>query len=544
MKNRYQIDWEAYASCARQAAADGAVLLRNENHALPITSGKVAVFGRSQFNYYKSGTGSGGAVNTRTVKNIIDVLTDEQDLEVNEQVLSAYRTWLAGHPFEKGTGWASEPWSQEEMPLSAEFVKEAHRTSEIAIIIIGRTAGEDMDNTITKGSFLLTDTEEEMLRLVCAEFTCTIVVLNVGNIIDMKWVKAYQPSAVLYTWQGGQEGAAAVGDVLTGRVNPSGKLTDTIAYDIKDYPSTDDFGGETEDLYREDIYVGYRYFETFAKKAVLYPFGYGLSYTTFEITSNQTHYEKGHLSVMAMVRNTGNRAGREVVQVYVEAPQGKLGKPARVLVGFAKTPLIEPGKEALVSIEAGDERFASYDDSGVTGFKSCFLLEEGRYHVYVGSDVRSAAVTYRFELPELKIVDTCKEALAPVQRFTRLKPVDTGDVDYQSRQESVPIRTIDLQARIAAEKLPQGTYAGDASGAAAATDAGSANGVAAATDAGANVAAGVHTLREVLDREITMQTFLSQLTDQDLCCIVRGEGMSSPKVTPGTAAAFGGVTER
>ena len=165
------------------------------------------------------------------------------------------------------------------MELTDEIVESA-KGADAAIVVVGRTAGEDQDNKNEAGSYLLTDTEKEMVEKVSKAFARTIVVLNVGNIIDMKWVKECNPAAVLYVWQGGQEGGNGVADVLMGRVNPCGKLTDTIAENIEDYPSQSCFGDLTRNEYKEDIYVGYRYFETFAKEKVLYPFGFGLSYTT------------------------------------------------------------------------------------------------------------------------------------------------------------------------------------------------------------------------------------------------------------------------
>ena len=282
--NPYKLDLERYAALARQTVAEGCVLLKNDDKALPIRKGeRVSVFGRIQFDYYKSGTGSGGAVNTRYVTGILDALKECPDVVVNEKLETVYRDWVAEHPFEKGMGWAQEPWCQEEMPVSAALAAEAAAESDIAVVIIGRTAGEDKDNSPTEGSYLLTKTEEQMLETVCGAFKRVAVLLNVGNIIDMKWVEKYNPAAVLYVWQGGQEGGAGVLDVLTGAVSPSGKLSDTIAIDIADYPSSEGFGDPEKVVYKEDIYVGYRYFETFAKDRVLYPFGFGLSYTTFDM---------------------------------------------------------------------------------------------------------------------------------------------------------------------------------------------------------------------------------------------------------------------
>ena len=230
------------------------------------------------------------------------------------------------------------------MPLTEEIVQKAREKSEIAIIVIGRTAGEDRDLKAEEGSYYLTKTEEEMIRLVCEQFDKTIVLLNVASIIDMKWVEKYDPAAVLYVWQGGQEGGNGVLDVLNGTHSPYGKLTDTIANDLSDYPSTPYFGDGKRNIYVEDIYVGYRYFETFAKDKVLYPFGYGLSYTSFSIVVDAFDVSEAAVSVQVTVTNSGERYGKEVVQMYVEAPQGILGKPLRSLCAFAKTKHYSPVK--------------------------------------------------------------------------------------------------------------------------------------------------------------------------------------------------------
>lgn len=263
---KYTLDYEKYAELARRVAAEGSVLLRNEDGVLPLQKGqKVSIFGRTQFEHYKSGTGSGGMVNAPYVTNITDSLKEDGTVQVNEVLEAQYREWLKDHPFDIGEGWAMEPWNQEEMPVSEELARQAAEQSDLAIVVLGRTAGEDKDNSAAEGSYLLTAAEEEILRNVCNAFARTIVVLNVGNIMDMKWVDRYQPQAVLYVWQGGQEGGRATVDVLTGKVNPGGKLSDTIAEDIEDYPSTENFGDPVENFYTEDIYVGYRYFETFAR---------------------------------------------------------------------------------------------------------------------------------------------------------------------------------------------------------------------------------------------------------------------------------------
>ena len=222
------------------------------------------------------------------------------------------------------------------MPLDEQLVADAAQKGSTAIVIIGRTAGEEMDATLTEGSFLLTALEKDMLSKVRKAFEKVVVLLNVGGLIDMSFVNEYAPDSVLYVWQGGMTGGTGTADVLTGKVSPSGKLSDTIAYSVKDYPSDPYFGDRVRNFYSEDIFVGYRWFETFAPEKVLYPFGFGLSYTTFDVKTVSVS-GSDTLTFKVSVTNTGKFSGKEVVQVYCGAPQGKLGKAARVLCGFAKT---------------------------------------------------------------------------------------------------------------------------------------------------------------------------------------------------------------
>lgn len=512
---KYMLDVEKYAALGRAVSAESSVLLRNDAQALPIKTGETfSVFGRIQFNYYKSGTGSGGMVNTKYVTGILDALKNCDTIKINEQLLDIYEKWTVEHPFDHGKGWGKEPWSQEEMPLTDDMVEAAARCSDIAIVIIGRSAGEDRDNQAEQGSYLLSELEEEMLRKVCKYFKRTAVVLNVGNIVDMKWVGRYNPQAVLYVWQGGMEGGNGAVDVLTGKVNPSGKLTDTIARDISDYPSTADFGGENEAFYTEDIYVGYRYFETFAKDKVLYPFGFGLSYTEFSSETASFEADEEIVSLSVAVTNIGRTAGKEVIQIYVSAPQGKLGKPARSLAAFGKTKLLQPGQTEILNFNLFKKEMASYDDSGCTGYKACYVLEAGNYEIYAGSDVRRARPAGSFKISKTIVTERLQEALAPVKPYNRLKAVEAGNGIILA-EEAVPLRTINLPERINENRPQDIAYSGDR---------------------------GIR-LEFVYDGKASMEDFLGQLSEDDLACIVRGEGMCSPKVTPGTAAAFGGVTE-
>ncbi|MBQ3879754.1 MAG: glycoside hydrolase family 3 C-terminal domain-containing protein, partial [Oscillospiraceae bacterium] len=446
MENR--LDFTAYRALVRRVAAEGCVLLRNENKALPLQSGAhIALFGRAQSAYYKSGTGSGGMVNTRPVASIAEALEKEDGLTLDRDVLEAYKAFVDAHPFDKGIGWAAEPWNQAEMPLDPALAEEAGRRNDAAIVVIGRTAGEDQDNTAEKGSYYLTDEEDAMLRTVCASFARTIVLLNVGNIIDMRWAEEYKPAAVVYLWHGGEMGAYAAADILTGRETPSGKLADTIAREITDYPAHANYGDPARTPYCEDIYVGYRYFETFAKEKVLYPFGFGLSYTEFNLETLDFEGSEKGISLRVRVTNTGSYKGKAVVQVYCAAPQGNLGKSARVLCAFGKTELLAPGQAQELTLCADAYRLSSFDDSGASGYKDAYVLEKGEYRIYAGFDVRAQALAGSFTLDKTVVVLKLCEALAPVTPFKRLKPVET-DNGYIPAYEDAPLRTIDLNARI------------------------------------------------------------------------------------------------
>ena len=492
------------------AACEGSVLLENKNNLLPLKKGtRVSVFGRIQREYYKSGTGSGGLVNVKYVTNIVDELKNSGVVEINEELLSVYEEWKKDNPFDYGCGWGQEPWCQKEMELSDELVKSAREFGDVAIVVIGRTAGEDKDNSASEGSYLLTPLEEDMIKKVSAVFDKVVVLLNVGAVIDMKWVKKYNISSVLYLWQGGMCGGRAAADLLTGKVCPSGKLSDTVAYDISDYSSTANFGAKEFNLYKEDIYVGYRYFETFNKAAVLYPFGYGLSYTDFEIGATCVE-ENGKIVIKATVKNIGGVAGKEVVQAYFGAPNGKLGKSAKELVAYAKTKTLAPNEEQTLALEFDIDKMRAYDDSGITGNKSCYVLEAGQYIIYLGNSVSDATAIYVHIEDETRVVEKCTQALAPTKSFERMKAQENG-IEY----EPVPLAEYTMKDRVNKSLPKEIPYTGDK---------------------------GIK-LEDVRTGKNTVEEFVAQLSDTDLCCIVRGEGMNSPKVTPGTGSCFGGITD-
>lgn len=505
------LDYQAYENIAAEVASEGCVLLRNEDNTLPFCKGaRLAIYGRIQSREYISGTGSGGMVNIPKRLNLRDVLESCEEVSVDAGLRDIYDRWEEAHPYEETIGWGKTPFSQEEMPVSEELTAEVAKRTDAAIIIIGRSAGEDRDNKAEKGAYYLSDGEEQLMSAVCKNHGHVIVLLNVGNIISMDFVEKYKPQAVMYVWQSGMIGALGVADVLLGRKAPSGHLTDTIAREIANYPSDANFGNPNRNFYEEDVYVGYRFFETFAKDKVLYPFGYGLSYTNFAIIPEHAERDEDYCYLSAIVKNTGNYAGKCVVQAYAECPQGRLGKPARVLVAFLKTDTLKPGAEETIVLSIANREFSSYDDSGRTGYQDAFVMEKGTYRLYLGENVRDAKEVFAFEVTEDELIEQCEEAMKPVIPCQRIRPERTFD-SCRIAKEQVPLKK---EERIY-EPLLQADYSEDHG----------------------------YRLEDVRDGRATISEFLSQIPDEELFAFIRGEGMGSPKVTAGICCAFGGVSD-
>ncbi len=519
-----KVDWknlksEPYpelAALSRRAAAEGCVLLKNDTGILPFDEQTgVSLFGRCQIEYYKSGIGSGGQVNVPYQINILDGIMENGRIKINHELCQVYKSWIAENPPATTSAWDSIPWSQTEYVPDNETLRRAREVSDVAVIVIGRTAGENRDNAPEKGSWYLSDSEEALLEAVSTHFEKTVVLLNTGNIIDMSWVEKYNVKSVMYVWQGGQEGGRAVADVLCGDVSPCGKLTDTIAHHISDYPSTENFGHPERNVYKEDIYVGYRYFETFARERVRYPFGFGLSYTSFDICAQHVQVKEGQIMIDACVKNTGVRAGKEVVSVYFSAPQGELGKSVRELICFAKTGIIAPGECETVRLEFDISAMSAYDDSGVTGNKNCYILEAGEYGIYLGGDAHSAKKVYAYEIKVCTVTKELSEALAPSERFDVMYPTEQGG-RLMPAFRRVATATVCYDEKIESE-LPAGiAYAGDC---------------------------GIK-LKDVKDGKNTLDEFVAQLEPELLMLLVKGEGMRSPKVRPGSTGALGGLSSR
>ena len=379
---------EGMPELLRAAAAEGTVLLRNDN-VLPFSENEtISVFGRVQYDYMFVGYGSGGDVIKPYTINLMEGLKNS-DAKINTELADIYEKWCKKNPPDHGF-WGHWPLYYDEMPIETSVIENAAKKSDCAVIVIGRSAGEDRENKLEEGSYYLTEDEKSLIKRVNSAFKKTVVVLNIGSIIDMSWEEELlkNDSAILIPWQGGMESGNALADVLLGKKEPSGKLTDTIAKDYFDYPCANSFGAKEYNNYTEDIFVGYRYFETFAKDKVVYPFGFGLGYSEYKRDFISGEVKDNTVTIKASTENIGEYCGKDVLQVYAEVPQGTLGKPARVLCDFKKSKALAKGEKEEFEFNIPFYTFASYDDSGVSGHKSCYILEKGTYNLYLGGDVR------------------------------------------------------------------------------------------------------------------------------------------------------------
>ena len=401
----------------RQAGAESCVLLKNDG-VLPLNRDKeVAVFGRCQLDWFYVGYGSGGDVKSPYYVNLIEGLQNA-GVPLNTTVLNRYQTWTKEEENEADHGWWGHwPYSHPEMQLDQSLVRSAAKSSNTALVVIGRAAGEDRENTLTKGSYYLTDAEREMLDAVTAAFSKVVVIMNIGSVMDFAWTEDYgdKISALMIVWQGGMESGNAVADVLTGTVSPSGKLADTIARRYADYPSSANFGGKEYNDYAEGIYVGYRFFDKHPEK-VLYPFGFGLSYTDFSIDPVSLYRNDGATEAVVTVTNTGSCAGKAVMQLWCYPPEGQLDKPLRVLAGFAKSDTLAPGESQTVTLSCDDKCFASYAEG-----TSRFVLEAGEYR-FAANETEVGSFTLSENVTVEQCEPLCKTSAELRERIKRRIP--------------------------------------------------------------------------------------------------------------------------
>ena len=432
-------DLKAHAQIARKAAADGMVLLKNEKQALPLSASvkTVAAFGNTSYRFISGGTGSGDVNEAYTV-SLVDGLKNAQ-IKVQEDLQQEYEKYIAEEqaklPPKKY--FFELPPVIPEMNVSDDRIRELAAQTDIAFITIGRNAGEFQDRK-KENDYELSSAEVSLIRRVAAIYHAVgkkaVVIINTGGVVDVSWNN--WPDAILLTWQGGQEAGNAVADLLTGRVNPSGKLAVSFGKSYSQNPSAKNFPGRntsdkevkamggfslgfpSEVVYEEGIYVGYRYHNTFKQPAV-YPFGYGLSYTQFSYSNLRLSSKQfnGKILVQMDVKNTGSTAGREVVQLYLSAPGKSLPKPSEELKGFAKTGLLQPGATETVRFTIDADALASFDEK-----QTAWVAEPGTYLVKIGASSTDFKLQASFAVSKPLVIEKCYKVIVPQVTIQELKP--------------------------------------------------------------------------------------------------------------------------
>ena len=436
-------DLKAHAEITRQSATEGIVLLKN-NGALPWKDNAVktvALFGENSYDFFSGGTGS-GCVHTPYVVDMVEGLKNA-GINSSKTLTDIYRKYIEyakvkfqaeRHP---AKWYQLEMFGQQKYPeisISPICINNEVKSADAAIITIGRQAGEGVDRDIAT-EFNLIDEERQLIFDVCQAFHAAgkpvIVIINSGSVIETASWSNY-PDAILCAWQPGEEGGNSIADLLTGKVNPSAKLTMTWPIAATDHPSTKNFPGNL-DFYsfetmkangmevsghdytnhEEDIYVGYRFFDSFDRN-VAYPFGFGLSYTTFEYSKPAVKVNGNNITVSITIKNTGAVAGKEIAQVYVAAPQGNIEKPSHELKGFAKTRELKPGESQTLTIQMAKRDLASFDEAN-----SRWLTEAGQYTFEIGASSRDIKGSVVANLTEY--TESVSNVLAPKQKLNLLK---------------------------------------------------------------------------------------------------------------------------
>lgn len=511
---------------SKNAAKEGMVLLKNDGKLLPLSKGaKIALFGKGTFDYVKGGGGSGD-VTVEYITNLYQGFRELGDyVYIHEELADFYRNNV-DEQYKNGTA----PGMTVEPELSDELCRSARSFADTAVISICRFSGEgwdrkskydkavDSDDAFVKrsgeifeeGDFYLSAAEKAMISKVKEYFSKIIVVMNVGGMVDSSWFAGDAAiQSVLMAWQGGMEGGKAAAELICGIGNPSGKLSDTFAKTLEDYPSSYNFHeSDTYVDYTDDIYVGYRYFETIpgASQKVNYPFGYGLSYTTFDRNIVSVKEENGIIRIAVDVTNTGDMSGKEVIQVYCAPPQGVLGKPAKSLVAFKKTRLLLSGETQTVVLTFPVEAMASYDDLGKIK-KSSYVLEAGEYCLFIGTSVRDGKwAEYIYRQEETRIVKELTEKAAPRELEKRM--LSDGTFEPLPQREVIDKDLCDI--------TPMAKEAMD--------------GMTPETRALKGVCLwrcphkeGIRTFDEVAEGKMSLEEFVAQMTDEELAHILGGQ---------------------
>lgn len=457
----------AHRKLSKDIAVEGTVLLKNSG-LLPLAPGtRICPFGSGFSNFFFGGGGSGWVVSDKLV-SLSDALRSEKALETFSPLLDFYRDHpapdyrtISGNALHLSKGLFEAP----EVP--EDLYAQAKAFGGVALLCISRFSTETnhFDRPGQEGDFLLWPSEQTLFDRLLQDFENVLVVLNVcGPVSTAPFREEAKVGAILYPMFGGSYAGEAITEVLTGRRCPGGRLTDTLADRVEDYPSTATFL-ESRDYvnYEEDIFVGYRYFETFAPHKAVYPFGYGLTYTDFALSCDTAVFDGSQVKLSVTVRNIGNRSAREVAQVYLTAPQGKLGKAKKVLAAFGKTKELAPGQCQTLSLSFRLKDFASFDDTGLV-CENAFVLEAGSYTVSLGKNARDCEACLEFALEVDMICRKCHGYMAPRELPRRLKADGTYEALPQAKEYPHPAPVYETNAEPFRGSLAEALAAGNLDG--------------------------------------------------------------------------------
>ena len=513
-----------HIALSRRAAGEGMVLLKNEG-VLPLRQGcRVALFGKASADYVKGGGGSGD-VTTAYVRDLFDGFFEViGEQAVYPGTVQFYRNYTASQYAEH---WA--PGMVAEPAVPEKLLRDARAFTDTAVISISRFSGEDWDRKserakitrkepvtgdavsmsdvlFERGDFYLSDAERRMVEAVSETFDKVIVVLNTGGMMETACFRSNpRIQGLLLAFQGGMEGACAAAELLAGVKSPSGKLPDTLAEELDDYPGCVDFYDSDDYVnYTEDIYVGYRYFETIAGAAdrVVYPFGFGLSYTRFSLTQQRVSFTEEETEIRVLVTNEGGFPGREVVQVYFSAPQGLLGKPSKELAGYRKTRLLAPGESEETVIRFPLSQMASYDDLGRIA-RSARVLEKGEYRFFIGTSVRDGSwAEQTWVLTENRVTEQLTARMVPTNLEKRLRAdgsyeeLPTAPCNDFNYTALTPMTPETIFANPETRAIPRISHMGRKDG---------------------------MKLQDVADGKMTLEAFAAALPDEDLAALLGGQ---------------------
>ena len=524
---------------AERIENEGVVLLKNEDEVLPLKSKKVNVFGAASCSIAFAGAAGSGAVRSSDAVGFYDAL-DNAGIEYNKELYGVYSDYTGASADSGVIGYVSSVLEQffgggqSEMPVKKikdKVFNNALEFSDTAIIVIGRVGTEMKDLSIEQLN--LSEDEKAMVEKVCNAFSNVIVVFNISNIMDMSWLEDYESvKAAMIMWLPGEAATNSVGKILSGEVNPSGKLADTVSYDIEDHPASQNFGNYMYKgvigipkyfvNYCEGIYVGYRYFETFAPEKVQYPFGFGLSYTDFKWTVKSYKADSENITLEVKVKNIGDTAGKDVVQIYFSAPyyEGGIEKSAIELAAYKKTKLLQPNESETLKITYKTEDMASYDSET----EEAWVLDKGQYKIHVAHDVRDIEKSYNYNVPEKVVYKTDSYSGNEVKNLFEFAE---GDLTYLSRADAegtYPAPPVNYKAPsdvLNSDKRPAPTKEGEK------------------PRTGVRYEEGVITLADVAEDESLWVAFLDQLTVNEMIELVCDCGYETIEITrlgiPGTS---------